>query len=398
MKIRASSVSILSCVLVAALGALQIGCGELTIRTWINIIEEESGGGVQFLPQWPGGPMGPYLQIEKLQGGFLTELAVDTRDLPGPLSGVAVVPDLRIAGQVENIVGELCAWTDPLLETSGTIVLDLLAGTGSASLDLNLQSTTWLQENSGIGAIPVNQTLELDLAEGLGMESFLAALDTGSLAGTIAAESTVEQLVNFGLGIKAIFTLNLSVVNEDLPPLIDQNEREFCAPFFAQQGAGTFYFVNSMSSYLRADDGDTPLVPVPIPLAELGAEAGDTLRITRVGTYASDESRLRDGTQTDITGVFSSSDVILADDERYRVEGAIDAGDDVHTDGYLECIFLFCYIVDTDIPEDFDVDPQVDVVVPAGAEYLIVAPYDTEDQEWESNGGFGFGVNIEVNP
>jgi hypothetical protein len=51
----------------------------------------------------------------------------------------------------------------------------------------------------------------------------------------------------------------------------------------------------------------------------------------------------------------------------------------------------------TDIPEDFNIDPEVDVVVPEGAEYLIVAPI-VADLHWKDNSGLAFGVDIEVNP
>jgi hypothetical protein len=39
----------------------------------------------------------------------------------------------------------------------------------------------------------------------------------------------------------------------------------------------------------------------------------------------------------------------------------------------------------------------VDVVVPAGANYLIVAPL-SPSYEWKDNSGFGFGVDVTVNP
>jgi hypothetical protein len=88
--------------------------------------------------------------------------------------------------------------------------------------------------------------------------------------------------------------------------------------------------------------------------------------------------------------------VLAGPGERHRVSGAIDAGANVRTNAYLECFLIFCTTVASDIAQDFRVDPSVDVVVPAGAEYLFLSPTPAS-QKWADNSGFGFGVNIEVN-
>jgi hypothetical protein len=62
-------------------------------------------------------------------------------------------------------------------------------------------------------------------------------------------------------------------------------------------------------------------------------------------------------------------------------------------------IVPFCWIEETDIPEDFRIDSfdsegnpeQLSLTVPAGARYLIVAP---QDLTYEDNTGLGFGVTI----
>ena len=116
-----------------------------------------------------------------------------------------------------------------------------------------------------------------------------------------------------------------------------------------------------------------------------------------MGTYA-DSTLLRDGDETRMAGVFSATDTVLPPWNDVRVPDAIDAGEDYETPHYWTCILLLCFpIPATDIPEDFRIDPEVEVVVPSGAEYLIVAPVDG-DLEFEDNTGLGFGVDIEVNP
>jgi hypothetical protein len=39
----------------------------------------------------------------------------------------------------------------------------------------------------------------------------------------------------------------------------------------------------------------------------------------------------------------------------------------------------------------------VNVTVPSGANFLIVAPL-APSQKWDDDSGFGFGVSVEVNP
>jgi hypothetical protein len=67
--------------------------------------------------------------------------------------------------------------------------------------------------------------------------------------------------------------------------------------------------------------------------------------------------------------VFSASSVLLSDTERYRVQDAVDAGDDFVTSTAWRCG------EPTDIPEDFKVDSTV-VQVPPGATHLFVSGHD----------------------
>jgi len=55
-----------------------------------------------------------------------------------------------------------------------------------------------------------------------------------------------------------------------------------------------------------------------------------------------DQNELRDGTDKKLSGVFSSSNTVLAANQRARIPGALDAGSDVGTKTYLECFLIFC--------------------------------------------------------
>lgn len=230
-------------------------------------------------------------------------------------------------------------------------------------------------------------------------DSLLAATESGSVDGLFAAQTSFTGASSLG-GIPATFDLDLSVTNGAEPPLFDADHLAFCGGYFDEQGSDVFYGLNSKSTYLRTRSGDTTADPLAIPLADVGAAPGDVLRLTAVGTY-SDETLLRDGTETRSTGLLSASDVLGPAGDRDRVVDAIDAGTNIGTGYYVECFFIFCSLRKTDVAEDFRVDPTVDVVVPAGAQYLFVAPTPWS-QEWSDNSGsgsgFGFGVEIEVNP
>jgi hypothetical protein len=241
----------------------------------------------------------------------------------------------------------------------------------------------------------VETPVDFDLGEGLGLSTFMDALNTGSVDGLFASQTTVETETE-AVGLPITVTLNLSVNNDALPPVIDEDLLDFCGQFFDEQGTAMYHGINSKSSYLLAE-GDDPVDPLVISLADLGAVPGDTLRLTAVGTYA-DSTLLRDGDETRVAGVFSATDTVLPESFHERIPDAIDAGEDYETPHYWTCILILCWPTPaTDIPEDFRIDPEVDVVVPDGAEYLIVAPIDRH-LDYEDNSGLGFGVDIEVNP
>jgi hypothetical protein len=192
-----------------------------------------------------------------------------------------------------------------------------------------------------------------------------------------------------------VFTLNLAITNDAIQPVFDADLLSFCGARFDEQGNPAFYGLNSKSTYLRAQIGDHPAQPLKIALADLGAGPGDVLKLGTVGTY-SDATILKDGNDTRLSAVFSSTNVVSSNENtRYRVPGAINAGSDVVTKTYWPC--LFCFPQQSDISQDFRIDPTVNVTVPAGANFLIVAPL-APSQKWDDDSGFSFGVSVEVNP
>ena len=368
-----------------------IGCGQLTMRTWVKIIEDESDGNIQanLTP-----PPAPYL-IERLQGGFLTVVELDTRDLPGPLNGTITLADVRVAAIQQSLLGIFCNWNDPDGYSGGTVTLDILGGQSESDVFLDGKGQAQLSQLVGLPPIDVETPVDFALGSDLGLTTFLDALNSGSVDGLFASQTSVvtDQTI---LNIPVTITLNLTVDNDAEPPLFDADLLAFCGQFFDQQGAALFYGLNPQSSYLLARN-DKPKDPLVISLAELGAAAGDTLRMTVVGTYA-DSLALKDGNETLAAAVFSATDTVLPRGYSDRIPDAIDAGQNYQTPRYWDCFGLICWpSASTDIPEDFRVDPGVDVVVPSGAEYLIVAPVDTA-LKFDDNTGLGFGVDIEVNP
>jgi hypothetical protein len=363
------------------------GCGELTIRTWITVDEAQSGGFVQLDP-----PNGDPRPVNRLQGGFLAAVTLDTTQLLDlPIHGTITIEDVRLAGQT-SAFGKLCTWANPAAASEGTLELDLVHGVGTADLSLDILAVTSLSASLPPANLVQDVTFELN---GLTLQSLLDAAIDGSADGLFATEAAFEGESEI-LGVPVLFSLDLTVGNGPKPPLFSADHLTFCNRFFEQQGQELFHSLNSKSSYLQAQKNDSPQPPIVIALADIGARPGDLLRLERVGTYA-DETLLKDGRDKSLTGVFSATNVVGAPNIKNRVPGAIDAGPDVNT-GYLKClIFPLCVFQSTNIPQDFRIDETLDVVVPAGAAYLIVAPLPPA-YTWEDNSGFGFGVDVTVNP
>jgi hypothetical protein len=352
-------------------------------------VEDESSGQIQ-----PGNF--PPATISRLQGGFLAAVTIDTNQiLSGPLHGTIEIEEVRIAGQAPGGIGRICTWADPSAVSGGTVTLDLLGGASSADLVLDLKGYTALNQAFGLPPVALEQAVSLDLGSGLSLDSLLAAASDGSADGLFATTAFFEGTSSIGT-LPVRFVLDLAVTNGATPPVLDDDLLASCDRLFDEQGAALYHGLNSKSSHLQAQAGDAPAAPLVISLADLGAAAGDTLRLERVGTY-SDETLLKDGTDTALSGLFSATADVKGANVRNRVPGAIDTGPNVKT-GYWKClIFPLCVFVSTDVPQDFPIGASTDIVVPTGAQYLVVAPLSNA-YKWDDNSGFGFGVDVTVDP
>ena len=367
---------------------------QITIRTWVTVNEAASTGFVQLDP-----PNGQPQPITRLQGGFYAVVRLDLVEtlLPDlaagliPLEGTITLEDARIAGQARTI-GKLCTWGNPEGASAGTISINLLTGAATANLNLDILATTAISTNVPPAELVQPVTFQV---EGVTLDKLLAAQSSGDTSGLFATEAAFEGDTEV-LGFPLRFGLDLAVTNGAKPPLFSADQLAFCDPFFEQQGAELFHGLNAKSSYLQAAPLDAPKPPIAISLADLGAVPGDTLRLERVGTY-SDLTTLVDGIDTSLTGIFSATSTVLGASVRNRVPGAIDAGSDVQT-GFLSCIVpLVCQLISTDVPQDFRIGRSLDIVVPSGAAYVIVAPLPPS-YLWSDDSGFGFGINVTVNP
>ena len=390
MAIRSAARRQLSTWALAGLAAfLGTGCGELTIRTWVTVVEEESSGSIRT-------GTSPAVAVSRLQGGFLAAVTIDTNQLlEGPLQGTIEIEEVRLAGQAPGGIGRICTWADPTGVSAGTVSIDLFGGPSSADLVLDLKASTFLNQLFNLPPVALEQPVTFDLGSGLSIDSLIAAASDGSADGLFATRAVFDGTSSIG-GLPVRFLLDLAVTNGATPPLFDSDLLENCADSFDEQGEALFYGLNSKSSYLQAQGGDSPVAPLVIPLADLGAAAGDTLRLERVGTY-SDLTLLKNGTDTALSGIFSATAEVKSANQKTRVPGAVEAGPNVKT-GYWKClIFPLCFFVSTDVPQDFPVAAETQVVVPAGAQYLVLAPLSPA-YTWSDNSGFSFGVDVTVNP
>jgi hypothetical protein len=363
---------------------LATGCGKLTIESWVKVVQAQSTGSLQsdLLGTAP-------VPIVRLQGGFQGAIVLNTTTLPAPLDGTVAVNDVRIAGdtnspQAFSIVGIVCVWGDPNAPSSGTIHLDILGSKGSTTLTLNLRATAAIVDLLGVPPVSLSQTATFPL-NNIGLTQLLNASSTGSADGLFATSASFSGTTTL-LDNPATFSLDLAVDNGSTPPLFDADILAECGPHFAEQGRDIFYGLNSKSSYLQGSPLDKTAAPLVIPLADIGAKPGDTLKIARVGTY-DDISELRDGNQTAAGAVFSSSNTVNASSQHNRIPGAIAAsGAPAFNTGFP-----------SDIPQDFAIANSPTVTIPAGAAFLIIAPVPPS-HVWNDNSGVGFGVSLTVNP
>lgn len=390
---RRSSRLLAALLLVLAVGPLS-ACGELSIRSWIVVDEAASSGSVTVVVGVP-----QTFTITRLEGGFLAAIQVDTRDLPGPLHGTIVVEDVRLAGEEPVLLGKLCVWRDPTSTAVGTVRLDVLGGSGNVSIPLDLKATSTLSQAFGLPPVDLEQSLDVALGNAVTIDTLLAAQAAGSADGLFTTTTDVTAPIEIG-AIQGDLALHLAITNRAAPPDIDADLVAFCDASFAEQGRDLFWGVNTKGSYLLAASDDAPKAPLVIPLAEIGAVPGSTLRLASVGKYG-ETTELQDGSYSKLGVMFSSSATVAGTGTKNRIPGAIETGlPDLVTGLVKRCVFLFCTLQSTDVPQDFAVTAKpMTVEVPAKATHLVVtAAPGTSFPFYKDNSGFGFGVSLEVLP
>jgi len=151
----------------------------------------------------------------------------------------------------------------------------------------------------------------------------------------------------------------------------------------------TFLFTNNDP---WSGNGSVP-GSIPIALGGLGISGGEFIQLQQLGSYYDGTYGYGPGvnlsslaTSTEMIGVFSSNDVLLAPNILNRVPGAIDAGIPV---GTWNTLFGN---MSTDIPQDFRIANTI-VQVPLGANYLFVAAEDIYYSD-NSNPNGNYGVSI----
>jgi len=358
---------------------LATGCGKLTIQSWVKVVTAQSSGTLQ------SDLLGPDpIPVTRLQGGFQGAIVLNTTTLPAPLDGTVAVNDVRIGGDnTTTVVGIVCVWGDPNAPSSGTIHLDILGGTGSTTLTLNLRASATIVDELFQPPVSLSQTATFPL-NNVGLTQLLNASSSGSADGLFATSASFNGTTDL-LGMPATFDLSLAVDNASTPPLFDADILAECGPHFAEQGRDVFYGINSKSSYLQVGLLDKAAAPLVIALSDIGAKPGDTLKIARVGTY-DDITELKDGNVTSAGALFSSSNTVNAPSQKNRIPGAIQSTAPSYNTGFL-----------SDIPQDFSIANSPTVTIPAGAAYLILGTVPPS-KVWNDNSGFGFGVSLTVNP
>jgi hypothetical protein len=129
--------------------------------------------------------------------------------------------------------------------------------------------------------------------------------------------------------------------------------------------------INPQATFFRTSEDQFALEATPIDLGAMGIHPGDRIRLERVGTYQP-ASYLPDG-NTDLVGIFSSSNELLAADQRNRVPGGVS----VLAVPTMITQPTFFGNLDTTIPGAIDLSSGVVVQVPDTAKFLFVSPNDS---------------------
>lgn len=371
---------------VAVLGAFLFGLtgcsGQLTLPAWLNIDPSQSTLQLQ--------ANGVDLGTSQLQGGIYAKINMDlSKVLTGVVTGTIQVPRIEIATQ-NPLLGPICVAANysspnyPNGPPAGNFSLNVFTGASSVDFPLLTSATAFGQtvgSDQPIDITNVSFPLDISLVNGL--------LSSGEVDGLIQLPLSVQQPFQLG-AISATATIAGVVTSSSVPPDASQLITTCqSSPAFLQQSAPVVVVVNSKRTYLRTfwDNAKDARV---VSLAQLGAKPGDTLRLSTAGSFTSTTGKPGSGR---IVAAFSSSNTLLANPGFFgsvsRLPGALDAGVDITTPR------TYYFRLPTDISQDFEVQSNTEVVVPAGAAYILFTPYDSH---FDDNFSTDLRVQIEVNP
>ena len=134
---------------------------------------------------------------------------------------------------------------------------------------LDAKAATSVTDFLGMGDLDFEEEIDFDLGAGLSVITFLGAFLSGDTSNLFSTTSTISSTIVSG-PITSVFEMNTVVTNGPLPPTFDADLLAYCGDRFGTQGmgAGTFYGINTKSTYLRKSGNDTPKPPLAIELEE----------------------------------------------------------------------------------------------------------------------------------
>jgi hypothetical protein len=163
----------------------------------------------------------------------------------------------------------------------------------------------------------------------------------------------------------------------------------------AQLATAVIIPIQSNAGFYRTSAESNAENSLAISLAELGFGAGDTLTFTVLGGYSNFyiedfPSSLPDNSMNLVSAVFSSTSELLANDQQYRVPGAIEAGG---PEAYVG--FTYYGNFAAEIEEDFLINPALTIVVPELAAYLFIGiPDSFYSDNADLNGDLAVDVQV----
>lgn len=225
-----------------------------------------------------------------------------------------------------------------------------------------------------------------------GTASFAAGEDSATFTISLEEDDNFEGDETFNVVLTSASTGNASAVtilNESTTVTI--TEDDLAASVTGDiSGGGAFNFVqiDPATTFLRVDPDDSPVgAPVVLDLEnDLGIAAGDIVFISVQGSYQFDTPQ--SGDRSNVIGVFSGSNTLLAQDQVDRVQDAILAptATSIYTGPTLPNGYA------RDIAQDFDASDAV-IEVPDGATHLFLAPRDDRlADNIDPDGDFGVEV------